>query len=115
MEQKYVNNTLNELARACDECIEWVENVSEPEVKKLARNAYYATYDNEHYYIKFYPALHDTDVYIVSDTSYDKENNGVTDFFKSQNYQYEKLEDNEAYKERGGFAYYENHTDPQRD
>ena len=72
---------------------------SEAEVKKLARNAYYATYDNEHYYIKFYPALHDTDVYIVSDTSYDKENNGVTDFFKSQNYQYEKLEDNEAYKE----------------
>lgn len=38
MEQKYVNNTLNELARACDECIEWVENVSEPEVKKLANN-----------------------------------------------------------------------------
>ena len=49
--------------------------------------------------MKFYPALHDTDVYIVSDASYDKENNGVTDFFKSQNYQYEKLDDNEAYKE----------------
>lgn len=71
----------------------------EGNVKKLSRNAYYATYEDEHYYMKFYPALHDTDVYIVSDASYDKENNGVTDFFKSQNYQYEKLDDNEAYKE----------------
>ncbi len=71
----------------------------EVEVKKLARNAYYATYGEGHYYMKFYPALHDTDVYIVTDGEYDKENNGVTDFFKSQNYKYETLEDQEAYKE----------------
>ena len=71
----------------------------EVEVKKLARNAYYATYGDEHYYMKFYPALHDTDVYIVTDGEYDKNNNDVTDFFKSQNYQYETLEDKEAYKE----------------
>ena len=69
------------------------------EVKKLARNAYYATYGDEHYYMKFYPALHDTDVYIVSDASYDKNDNGVTEFFKSQNYNYETLEDDDAYKE----------------
>ena len=71
----------------------------EVEVKKLARNAYYATYGEEHYYMKFYPALHDTDVYLVTDTEYDKNDNCVTEFFKSQNYEYEKLEDNEAYKE----------------
>ena len=71
----------------------------EVEVKKLARNAYYATYGDEHYYMKFYPALYDTDVYIVTDGEYDKDNNGVTDFFKSQNYKYETLEDKEAYKE----------------
>ncbi len=71
----------------------------EVEVKKLARNAYYATYGEEHYYMKFYSALHDTDVYIVTDGKYDKNNNGVTDFFKSQNYQYETLEDKDAYKE----------------
>ena len=78
-----------------------VDNIlnSEAEVKKLAKNAYYATYGDEHYYMKFYPALNDTDVYIVSDTDYDKNNNGVTDFFKSQNYKYETLEDKEAYKE----------------
>lgn len=69
------------------------------EVKKLARNAYYATYGDEHYYMKFYPALNDTDVYIVTDGYYDKNNNGVTDFFKSQNYKYETLEDKDAYKE----------------
>ncbi|MBP3848022.1 hypothetical protein J6I39_09790 [bacterium] len=68
-------------------------------VKKLARNAYYATYDDGHYYMKFYPALHDTDVYIVTDAEYDKDNNDVTDFFKSQRYQYETLQDKEAYKE----------------
>ena len=72
---------------------------SEASVKKLARNAYYATYEDEHYYIKFYPALHDTDVYIVTDTKYDKDNNGVTQFFNSQNYEYETLDDDEAYKE----------------
>lgn len=71
----------------------------EAEVKKLTRNAYYATYGDEHIYMKFYPALHDTDVYIVTDTDYDKENNEVLDFFKSQNYKYETLEDNEAHKE----------------
>ena len=71
----------------------------EVEVKKLAGRAYYATYGDEHYYMKFYPALNDTDVYIVTDGEYDKDNNGVTDFFKSQNYEYETLEDKEAYKE----------------
>ena len=71
----------------------------EVEIKKLTGNAYDATYGDEHYYMKFYPALHDTDVYIVTDGNYDKDNNGVTDFFKSQNYQYETLEDKEAYKE----------------
>lgn len=78
-----------------------VDNIlsKEVEVKKLEGNAYYATYGDEHYYMKFYPALHDTDVYIVTDGEYDKNNNGVTDFFKSQNYRYETLEDKEAYKE----------------
>ncbi len=71
----------------------------EVEVKKLERNAYYATYGDGHYYMKFYPALHDTDVYLVTDEEYDKDNNDVTEFFKSQNYKYETLEDNEAYKE----------------
>ncbi len=78
-----------------------VDNIlsREVEVKKLARNAYYAAYGEEHYYMKFYPALNDTDVYIVTDGDYDKENNDVTAFFKSQNYKYETLEDKEAYKE----------------
>ena len=78
-----------------------VDNIlgREVTVKKLAKNAYYATYGEEHYYMKFYPALHDTDVYIVTDAEYDKDNNDVTEFFKSQNYKFETLEDNEAYKE----------------
>ena len=71
----------------------------EVEVKKLGRNAYYATYGNGHYYMKFYPALQDTDVYLVTDEEYDKDNNDVTEFFKSQNYKYETLEDKDAYKE----------------
>ncbi len=71
----------------------------EVEVKKLGRNAYYATYGDGHYYMKFYPALRDTDVYLVTDEEYDKNNNDVTEFFKSQNYQYETLEDKEAYQE----------------
>ena len=78
-----------------------VDNIlsKEVEVKKLTGNAYYATYGDEHYYMKFYPALYDTDVYIVTDGEYDKDNNDVTEFFKSQNYQFETLEDHEAYKE----------------
>ena len=78
-----------------------VDNIlsREVEVKSLGGNAYYATYGDEHYYMKFYPALHDTDVYIVTDGNYDKDNNDVTEFFKSQNYKFETLEDKEAYKE----------------
>ena len=71
----------------------------EVEVKKLAKNAYYATYGDGHYYMKFYPALQDTDVYLVTDEAYDKENNDITDFFKSQKFTYETLEDKDAYKE----------------
>ena len=71
----------------------------EVEVKKLAKNAYYATYGDGHYYMKFYPALQDTDVYLVTDEAYDKEKNDVTEFFKSQKFAYETLEDKEAYKE----------------
>ena len=83
------------------EVVPVVDNLlsSEIQVKKLARNAYYASYGDEHYYMKFYPALHDTDVYIVTDAEYDKDSNEVTEFFKSQNYNYETLEDKEAYKE----------------
>ena len=78
-----------------------VDNIlsKEVEVKKLTGNAYYATYGNDHYYMKFYPALYDTDVYIVTDGEYDKDNNDVTNFFKSQNFRYETLQDNDAYKE----------------
>ena len=78
-----------------------VDNIlsREVEVKKLKGNAYYATYGDGHYYMKFYPALHDTDVYLVTDEEYDKDNNDVTNFFKSQNFRYETLEDKEAYKE----------------
>ena len=78
-----------------------VDNIlsREVEVKKLARNAYYATYGDGHYYMKFYPALHDTDVYLVTDENYDKDNNDITAFFKSMNYRYETLEDKDAYKE----------------
>ena len=78
-----------------------VDNIlsKEVDVKKLKGNAYYATYGNEHYYMKFYPALHDTDVYIVTDGEYDKDSNDVTEFFKSQNYKFETLDDKEAYKE----------------
>ena len=72
---------------------------NEVEVKKLGRNAYYATYGEGHYYMKFYPALQDTDVYLVTDEEYDKDNNDVTDFFKSQKFVYETLEDKDAYKE----------------
>lgn len=71
----------------------------ETEVKQLGKNAYYAAYGNEHYYMKFYPAMHDTDVYIVTDGTYDKNDNDVTNFFKSQNYKFETLEDKEAYRE----------------
>ena len=83
------------------EVVPVVDNIlsRECEVKKLKGNAYYATYGDGHYYMKFYPALHDTDVYIVTDEKYDKDSNDVTDFFKSQRYNYETLEDNEAYKE----------------
>ena len=78
-----------------------VDNIlsREVEVKKLARNAYYATYGDGHYYMKFYPALHDTGVYLVTDENYDKDNNDITAFFKSMNYRYETLEDKDAYKE----------------
>ena len=80
-----------------------VENIlsGEKEVKKMkgTPNAYYAVYDGEHYYMKFYPAYRDTDVYIVTDGKYDKKNNGVTEFFKSQNFRYEDLQDKDAYKE----------------
>ena len=88
------NQNIREVVPVVDDILS-----KEVEVKKLEGNAYYATYGDGHYYMKFYPALHDTDVYLVTDEEYDKENNDVTEFFKSQNYRFETLEDDEAYKE----------------
>lgn len=62
-------------------------------------NAYYLTYSNEHYYIRFYPANTNTDVYIVSDGEYDKYSNAMTVFFKNNNFKYILTTDRDALRE----------------
>ena len=52
-----------------------------------------------HYYLKFYPANENTNLYVVSDSPYDKENNAITNFFNTNNFKYDKLEDKDALKE----------------
>ena len=74
---------------------------NEKGVRKLTgtANAYYLVYNDEHYYIKLYPAHKDTNIYIVADTNYDKSSNTLTEFFSHNNMKYAQLEDNAALSE----------------
>ena len=85
---------------------EIIENVDaavqgEKGVVKISKspNTYFFTYNDEHYYMRFYLANNNTDVYIVADTSYDKDNNTLTNFFKQHNLRYRALEDKAALTE----------------
>ena len=60
---------------------------------------YYTNSSNETYYVRFYPAYKNTNVYVVANDDYNKSNNELTQFFTSQNYKVAELSDKEALKE----------------
>jgi len=59
--------------------------------------AYFRTKsDNTHFFVKIYPANKDTDIFVVSDTKYDKNDNILTEFFNQSSYKYGKIPDKQA-------------------
>ncbi len=67
---------------------------------KNVPNAYYEiTPKDEHYYIRFYPAAPDTNIYIVSQAPFDLIDNKLTKTLDSLSYSYEILTDSKALKE----------------
>ncbi|MCQ2957395.1 MAG: hypothetical protein MJ180_00670 [Candidatus Gastranaerophilales bacterium] len=72
--------------------------IDEKEIKRLKDNpnAYYGVYNDEHYYVKLYPANNNTNMYIVADVEYEQANNDMTKFFKAHNFKWRVLQDKEA-------------------
>ncbi len=63
------------------------------------KNTYYGTFGDEHHYVRFYPANNNTDIYIVSDAPYDKNNNQTTAFLNAKGLNYKLTDDKEALTE----------------
>lgn len=71
-------------------------------IKKMdnVSHAYYeVTPNNEHYYIRFYPAKPDTNIYIVSQDPINLQNNRLTNAMDSLSYSYDILRDKKALRE----------------
>ncbi|MBR6164175.1 hypothetical protein IKQ26_09870 [bacterium] len=63
-------------------------------------NAYYEiTPQGEHYYVRFYPAMPDTNIYIVSQDPFDLIDNKLTKTLDSLSYSYDILIDKKALRE----------------
>lgn len=62
-------------------------------------NTFIYTDTKSSYYLRFYPANQNTNVYVVSNEKYDVNNNEMTEFLKQSGYKYEKLTDKAALKE----------------
>ena len=90
-----LNKKLSEILPLINTAVEEEKDI----IKLKGTNTYYWTYKDEHVYLRVYAANNNTDLYIVSDTDYDKNNNSITDLLKSKGYAYEFIKDREALKE----------------
>lgn len=67
---------------------------------EAVQNTYiYTGEKNNSYFVRFYPANQNTDVFVVSNEKYDVKNNDLTQLLDVFGYKYEKLTDKEAIKE----------------
>ena len=75
------------------------ESFTMKQIENVPHAYYEVTPDDEHYYIRFYPADKDTNIYIISDKIFFLKNNILTNILKSLSYETYKLQDKEALKE----------------
>ena len=99
---KPINNYYGYVVYNCsltqfEKIVESSANLQNAQTFSSNKNAYFVIVnEDEHFFVKFYPANNNTNIYIVSDSEYNKDKNKVTNFLQSKNLIYAKLEDKSA-------------------
>ena len=94
-----VGHNIREVAPVVQETIDGIGDRNTHKIKDVDNAWYYTNAKNETYYMRFYPANKNTNVYVVANEHYNKTNNELVSFCKSQNYKLRTLEDKEALRE----------------
>ena len=96
---RIIGHNIREVAPVVQATISEVGDANTHKIPDVDNAWYYTNSNNETYYIRFYPANKDTNVYVVANEEYSKTDNELTKFCKLQGYRYGNLEDNEALRE----------------
>lgn len=94
-----VGHNIREVAPIVQETIESIGDRNTHKINNVDNAWYYTNNNKETYYMRFYPANKNTNVYIVANEDYNKKNNELVSFCKTHNYILKTLEDNEALRE----------------
>ena len=96
---RIVGHNIREVAPNAAEAVNSIWDKNTHKIKSVDNAWYYTNAKNETYYIRFYPANKDTNVYVVANEDYSKTNNELTAFCNQMNYKLKTLEDEEALRE----------------
>ena len=96
---KIVGHNIREVGPVVQRTISEIGDSNTHKIPEVDNAWYYTNSSNETYYIRFYPANKDTNVYIVANEEYSKTDNDLTKFCKLQGYKFGELDDNEALRE----------------
>ena len=93
------NVNIRELVSEVNNLIDSYEGEDKIQPLNGVNNAYIYSDKKSSYFLRFYPANENTNIYVVSNEKYDVKNNDVTEALKSWQSQYDKLDDKAALKE----------------
>lgn len=94
---KIVGQNIRQVTPAVEEAMYSAEDVHK--ISNIESAWYYTNKNKETYYLRFYPANKDTNVYIVANEEYSKTDNEITKFCQKMGYKLEELKDKDALRE----------------
>ena len=94
-----LGHNIREVGPAVEQAITIANDKETHKIPDVSNAWYYTNSSNETYYVRFYPANKDTNVYVVANENYNKKNNELTKFFQANNYKVSELNDKDALRE----------------
>ena len=94
------NVNIRELGAKTKEVVDAYQSQDKFKPLENVQNTYiYSDKNKNSYYVRFYPANKNTDIFVVSNEKYDVKNNDLTQLLDAFGCKYEKLSDKDAIKE----------------
>lgn len=96
---RIIGHNIREVVPVVQETISSIGDKNTHKINSVSNAWYYTNAAEETYYMRFYPANKNTDVYVVANENYNKTNNELTEFCKRNNFQIVELDDRNALRE----------------